>query len=448
MHSLKNYLSSSRSIGQTAGDLDGLLLRYGTKPKIIVPGEKALALPREPDGLNGALSSGSAFSELPREFVTQGRLALIYEPTFVLPMIDPTADELLGMGVRAGDMRNENPRAICTGTVTQVNTGETFYGAARIVALENGVRMGKTLLLSVDDSWSRDREKAEERLLSLVQQANETVYIGPEGSDKKWRTLLALLGGSSDPAKLPPNWQRRMRLVAGLYQVNMDIRPNPENARTTIIAELKSRPPEGLLVWADWVAHPDPFLQAYTKARPGAYAELLGNSERSMDFDDHVSELQLHLRQLVSGEAPVKIGESETNWTYAKESILALVGPHFELTARAVAMLENNPYPKPDRMLNHMRKLEQLARHFHEASGSMGRRITDVAIERYGIEIALFDSALEEKTIEFSGKTLNPQPHVKVDDYKRPDSVGRIYFAIDQSTKSFVIDHIGLHDYV
>ena len=111
-------------------------------------------------------------------------------------------------------------------------------------------------------------------------------------------------------------------------------------------------------------------------------------------------------------------------------------------------MLDNNPYPKPGRMLSFMKSLEQLALGYHQAGGSLGQRIANAAIEDYGIEVALFDAKLADRQIPFEGESLNPQPHVKVDDYKTPDSAGRIYFAISHATKRFVVDHIGLHDYI
>ena len=447
MHTLRNLLGSRRSLSQNGDDLDGLLLKYGVRPRIAIPGEHPLLLPRDSDGLYHSLITGASASGLPQNLVTQGRLALVYEPTFVLPLTDPTAMELRKFGVNASDFRNENPRALCIGTVAETDGGTILYGTARIIAVENGVRMGKTLLLSVEDNWSDNQEGAEENLLSLAQGAKDTVTLGPEPGDNKWRTLLALLGGTNDSTLLPVKWDRRMRLVAGLYSVRLDIRPHPESARAAIIAELKSQPPDGLLVWADWVSHPDSFMQAYIKARPGAYAELLGNSQRTMNFDDHISELQLHLQQLTSTDSSALVGGEKVGWAEAKEGILGLVGPHFTLTTRAIAMLDSNPYPKPDRMLTFLRSLEQLALAYHNAGGALGQRIAAVAIEDYGIEIALFDAALKDKQIFFDGETLNPQPHVKVDDYKTPDSAGRIYFAISHTTMRFVVDHIGLHDY-
>lgn len=445
MHTLHNLLSECQTIDTSSKVLEEIIPRYGAKPRMVVPGEGNLLLPRGPDGLNAAINSPSPPSELADSLRSFGRITLLYEPTFVLPLVAPRSEELRQLGVRPDNFRNEHPRALCTGVVARTPNGDVFNGIARIIALENGIRMGRTSILSIEDLWSKEPETVEDGLARLVQEAKDSVLIGPEPTGKKWRTLLALLGGRDEPALLPPDWKRRMQLVAGLYQVRLDIRPHPETARSEIIAELKTRPPEALLVWADWVAHPEPFIAAYTKARPDGYADTLGRSDRSMVYSEHIAELQMHLRQLVAPDelpaAPIE------NWTDAKKLILELRGPHFQLTARAVEMLDGNPYPKIDRMVAHLKSLAGLAAELHRRHGNLGRRISDVAIENYGIEIALFDSSLADKSIEYEGRTFNTQVHVKVDDYKSPEAVGRIYFAIDSEGARLIVDHIGLHNY-
>ena len=37
------------------------------------------------------------------------------------------------------------------------------------------------------------------------------------------------------------------------------------------------------------------------------------------------------------------------------------------------------------------------------------------------------------------------EPHVKVDDYKKPVECGRIYFAQDNEGRRFIVNHIGPH---
>jgi hypothetical protein len=137
-------------------------------------------------------------------------------------------------------------------------------------------------------------------------------------------------------------------------------------------------PPDGLLVWADWVAHPELFIDAYIKARPHAYAELLGRADGTMSFDEHISELRMHLRLLVTEDSRASATAQEYSWSNVKELTLDLRGPHFVLTARAIAMLDRNPYPKPDRMLTHLQGLSQLAFEYHETSGNLGGRIADI----------------------------------------------------------------------
>jgi hypothetical protein len=110
-------------------------------------------------------------------------------------------------------------------------------------------------------------------------------------------------------------------------------------------------------------------------------------------------------------------------------------------------MAGDNPYPKPERMLDHLTKLAHLAAAYRLAGGNLGSGLPDFAVSTYGIEIALSDAGLSPRDIHLEGRLLRATPHVKVDDHKAPDRCGRIYFAIDKEGLRFVVDHIGLHDY-
>ncbi|BCJ45027.1 hypothetical protein GCM10010168_83990 [Actinoplanes ianthinogenes] len=195
---------------------------------------------------------------------------------------------------------------------------------------------------------------------------------------------------------------------------------------------------------------PEIYLLPFKAARPDAYAELLGtNTAGMMNFDDHLAELQMHLREVaplaVPRDQPELVGVQ--SWEDAAKEIRDLVGPHFFLTERAHKMLNNNPYPMPQRMLSFAAKLAKIAEDFRQSSGNLGGRLSDYAMEQYGIEIALFDSSLNSPSISLDGITLDTTPHVKVDDAKSPDKCGRIYFAIDKINLRIVVDHIGLHNY-
>jgi hypothetical protein len=448
VQTLADLLAARRLINENADEAIAVTSRRG-KVRILIPGENPVLLPSDVTELSTLLQGNIIVSDLDPHFRAAARISLLYEPTFVIPLKAPSAQELTDLGRDPVNFRNERPRCLCLGVQVQVPDMKILYGVARVIALENGIRMGKTAILSVDDFWSIDLDEVIERISDFLQEAKEDVRAEPEEGAKKWRTVVALLGGTNDPSKLRQGWMREFRLLAGLYSIRLDIRPKPETARAEIVAELRSKPPTGLLVWADWVAHPEVFIRAYLSARPGAYAELLGRADRASDYDDHVAELRMHLAEIAppladSVDLP---GDVQVTWEVARTEILALAGPHLVLTERAVAMLENNPYPKPSRMLQHMQRLADLAKSYRTASGRLGKRLEDVAIGDYGIEIALFDQELNEKTIEIDGRSLNTQPHVKVDDYKSPTDVGRIYFALDIEERRFVVDHIGLHDY-
>jgi hypothetical protein len=311
--------------------------------------------------------------------------------------------------------------------------------------------MGSTSLLSNDDRWTSQVDEVEEWIAALCREAAESVTPKPEPGARRWRRVTLLLGGRADQPQLPQDWKRVFQLIAGLREIILDIRVNPDAARRAIIADLRSKPPDALLVWADWVARPDTFIGPFRAARPGARAEVFGSADRSMSFEEQCEELILHLREI----APVTGLDSESGlpdnigagWDKVADEVLALVGTHFILTARALAMLRSNPYPKPHRMLDHLKKLAELARAYGLVGGNLGMGLSEFAMSNYGIEIALSDGGLSPPEIFLEGRSLRARPHVKVDDYKTPDRCGRIYFAIDREGLRFVVDHIGLHDY-
>ncbi|MBB4778823.1 hypothetical protein [Actinomadura livida] len=374
-------------------------------------------------------------------------MALLTRPSIVIPLNNPGVQELINLGAKPEAFRHENPRSIVMAIAVRLEDNQIIYGAGKIVAIENGIRMGSTSLLSLDDQWFDGIQDLESHLFTFFQGAKPTFEAKPEPGAQQWRRILALLGGKPDPGRLPDDWRRQLQLAAGLHQIKLDVRVNPEANRPKVIHDLKTSPPDALLVWSDWVAHPEAFLQPYQSARPAGYAELMGTPDRSMSFADLAAELRLHLWEIESKVSKKLEIHRVTTWAEAAKEIEKLVGPHFYLTDRARRMLPNNPYPKPARMLNFMRRLSEVAERYHAASGEIGGRLTDFAMEYRQIEIALFDGNLTPPPMTFDSVTLRAEPHVKVDDHKSPDQCGRIYFAVDRSAFRFVVDHIGLHDY-
>lgn len=232
MQTFADLLSARRDIRNDVGTSGNL--RFGNKPKLAIPGERPLTLPSEFSGLVTVLQPGSSSSDLEPSLRPAARITLLYEPTFVAPLKPPTAEELTRLGHDPSGFRNENARCACLAVQFRGPDGETIYGVGRLVALENGIRMGKTAVLAIEDLWSADFDVVISSIVELLRDANESVNAGPEPQAKKWQTVVALLGGADDPTRLPVGWRRELSLVAGLYGVTLDIRPNPESARATI----------------------------------------------------------------------------------------------------------------------------------------------------------------------------------------------------------------------
>ena len=70
--------------------------------------------------------------------------------------------------------------------------------------------------------------------------------------------------------------------------------------------------------------------------------------------------------------------------------------------------------------------------------------------EKFDLKVAMSDKGLTLQNLDqfsFEGNTFNRVPHAKLDDYTSPNQVGRIYFAIDHGSGTFIVDHIGLKLY-
>jgi hypothetical protein len=287
-------------------------------------------------------------------------------------------------------------------------------------------------------------------ILELLRDSASHYQPQPDARSKPWRVVTALLGGAKSDDMLPSGWQRDFQFAGGLHGISMDLRPNPESKRAAVINDLQSRPPDALLVWVNFITHPDSFINPYLAARPDAYASLLGSNEMPFSYDDQTVELLMHLAEIRRRSQASKPREIEvTSWSEAKDRILALEGDHFALSDRARQMLDNNPYPRVARMLEHVQKLSRVAQEYHDRDGSIGRGLAAYSITQHGIEIALTDKGLSAPVVEIAGiaQSFTAEPHVKVDDAKTSDQCGRIYFGIDQERRRLVVDHIGLHNY-
>ncbi|MFI6160759.1 hypothetical protein ACVMYR_29180 [Micromonospora sp. PTRAS2] len=305
------------------------------------------------------------------------------------------------------------------------------------------------MVLHCEENWTEDQNEFVTHLFDLCRKSAPHYEPKPEAKSTPWQVVTALLGGARSGDSLPNSWQREFRFAAGLYGISLDLRPNPDSARAAVVNDIQSKPPTALLVWANFVTSPASFIQPFLSARPSGYAALLGSQQQEFSYEDHTAELLMHLVE-ISGLASNRQSPLKLNtWQEVKAEILLLEGKHFVLSDRARSMLDGNPYPKPERMYDQVRRLSLVAKTYHEQDGNLGVSIAEFSITNHGIEVALTDKGLNppEVRIERILQPFHAIPHVKVDDAKSPDQCGRIYFAIDQQQRRLVVDHIGLHDY-
>ena len=109
-------------------------------------------------------------------------------------------------------------------------------------------------------------------------------------------------------------------------------------------------------------------------------------------------------------------------------------------------MIRGNAYPDPSRMWRFLVRMSQAAGAWRALGGEVGDRLSDWIAANFEIEVAMHDGTLGSWTdFTFEGDPYSREPHVKVDDFKKPRECGRIYFAVDGERLRFIVDYIGLH---
>lgn len=442
MHTFADVQENVRDLSREL-DVAGWPGGYVPKAKLRVPSAKKLQLPHHPDGLP-ALAHIMPMAGLSVDDWDRARLALLSRPSFLAPLPPPSEGELAALPYSLGP--HEKARKTLIAAAVQVSPGIDIYGHARLTIVENGVRVGSHLIVEYADAWSSDADILLTSLAVAMGDCPVDLVVGPEAGASPWRTVVALLGGRM-PSK-PPGWERHLRIAAGLLRVKLRIELDADSRSKAIFRDLRVNPPEGLLIWSDQLRHAEMFQSGYLVARPDGLVDRFSPSDPA-DPDCVVSDLVVQLRLFTDVLASAKDEEIDIDWESAAPSILALIGPHFLLSERALSQLKANPYPKPGKMLQHLTSLEAVARAYRERSGELGGRLADYAMTTEGIEIALTDKGLGCPVVYVGGVAtgLEAAPHVKVDDVKSSDQCGRIYFAIDPVNGRFVVDHIGLHDY-
>jgi hypothetical protein len=122
----------------------------------------------------------------------------------------------------------------------------------------------------------------------------------------------------------------------------------------------------------------------------------------------------------------------------------------FVLTDGARSHARSNPYPDVERMLLYLSRLAEFAAEWARRSrASTFNGQFETLAAAFELEVALHDGSLGRFEFLHEGRTFVGVPHVKVDDHKKPNATGRIYFAIDARPNDgifrLVVHYIGLH---
>ncbi len=181
-------------------------------------------------------------------------------------------------------------------------------------------------------------------------------------------------------------------------------------------------------------------------ARAASLGDRLAKLEaENSGLRESVKTLSVH-RAAISDEEDEDepVPDEVTTWNELAENLAALAGPGFALTDLALGCADRPRYPHPDRMWRALRALERVGRAYNELGADLGMRFEDFAMEWGGIEVALQDSGYEEVCFfKYEREEHSRLPHVKVDDFKAPNEVGRIYFALDPTQNRLIVDWFG-----
>ncbi|MCD0445830.1 hypothetical protein LO763_19665 [Glycomyces sp. A-F 0318] len=116
-------------------------------------------------------------------------------------------------------------------------------------------------------------------------------------------------------------------------------------------------------------------------------------------------------------------------------------------TERAKSSWADCVYEDFEGMWGALDALVGLAREWRSVDGNVGQRLEDWIRERTALKYAHSDEGLRRAgldTFTFDERSLDRTPHIKLDDHTKPNKVGRIYFALDNVGRQWVVDHVGL----
>jgi regulator of replication initiation timing len=145
-----------------------------------------------------------------------------------------------------------------------------------------------------------------------------------------------------------------------------------------------------------------------------------------------------------AGDGGEPVPETVDSWEEVAAHLEDLAGPGFHLTQRAIDCADGkNRYPHPGAVWESLRALERVGRAYNELGAKIDMRFDAFALEVGGLDVALQDSTYDGCWFEYEGNWYERLPHVKIDDAKSPNEVGRIYFALDSAGQRLIVDWFG-----
>lgn len=184
--------------------------------------------------------------------------------------------------------------------------------------------------------------------------------------------------------------------------------------------------------------------------------ELEASLEASLELEERLAEAEAARQSL-------QLALSHQHWTKSDAEGSASVAIVDESVAAAIERLadpngalvctegalrgwRDARYPDPPRMLDALRRLEAAAIEWRAANAEIGGRLGDWLQVTSGLRYAGSDHELERRGLDsfnFDGRKWSRIPHVKIDDAKHSNQVGRIHFAIDSGSQRWIVDHVG-----
>jgi hypothetical protein len=184
-----------------------------------------------------------------------------------------------------------------------------------------------------------------------------------------------------------------------------------------------------------------------------AIREALDHSERVKALESENSNLRDNIETMSrfgEGREELEADDDESvpvelrSWPEIASHLPDLEGPGFHFTDRARECADGKSrYPHPDVIWSSLRALERVGRIFNEMGADLNMQFEQFAMECASLDVALHDNTYEDCWFEYEGEWYKRLPHVKIDDAKSPNEVGRIYFALDGEGKRVIVDWFG-----